>query len=261
MQPRTSFPTLFIDGNSWLHQTHPFNKLGYILLTGVSVYLLPGGWLTNIALLLVNLGFSLSAGIFKASWKVVWKTMLPLAVFMVLIHGVLYPGNQTILLDLRWFNFYQEGLVFAVNTILKLVILLTASLLFVFTTHPADLISTVSQTAGSPTLAYLVGSPLLLLPAMGERIVAIQSAQRSRGLDTQGNLLKRFYGLAPLFIPLVIGSLMEVEQRAVALELRGFKSKRLKTHVRIIPDSMLQRRMRWLMLILTICIIIYGAVR
>jgi energy-coupling factor transport system permease protein len=261
MQARTSFSTLFFDGNSWLHRTHPFNKLGYVLLTGVSVYLLPGGWLTDVVLLLINLGFSLSAGTFKASWKVVWKTMLPLVFFMVLIHGVLYPDNHTILLDLQWFNIYQEGLVFAGNTLLNLVVLLTASLLFVFTTHPADLISTVSQTAGSPTLAYLVGSPLLLLPAMGERIATIQSAQQSRGLDTQGNLLKRFYGLAPLFIPLVVGSLMEVEQRSIALELRGFKSKHSKTHVRTIPDSMLQQRLRRLMLILTLCIVVYGVFR
>ena len=261
MKPRTSYPTLFIEKDSWLHRIHPFNKLCYILFIGVSVYLLPGKWLTDIVLLLINLGFLLTAGIFKSSWKLIWKTMLPLILFMVPIHGILYPENRTVLISVQWFNVYQEGVLFALNTLLQLLVLLIASLLFVFTTHPADLISTVSQTAGSPTLAYLVGSPLLLLPAMGERIATIQSAQQSRGLDTQGNLLKRFYGLAPLFIPLVVGSLMEVEQRSIALELRGFKSKHSKTHVRTIPDSMLQQRLRRLMLILTLCIVVYGVFR
>jgi energy-coupling factor transport system permease protein len=186
--------------------------------------------------------------------------MLPLALFMIPIHGILYPENHIVLFSLPWFNVYHEGLLFAFNMLLQLSIILIASLLFVFTTHPADLISTISQTAGSPTLAYLIGSPLLLLPAMRERIVAIQSAQRSRGLDTQGNLLRRCYGLLPLLIPLVLGSLIEIGQRSVALELRGFKSENPKTFVRKVSDSMVQRRLRQLMLALSICIIGYRVV-
>ncbi len=260
MHPRASYPTLFIPGDSWLHRIHPFNKLCYILLTGVSAYLLPGEWLKDIVLLLINLGFLLSAGIFKSAWKLIWKTMLPLVLFMIPIHGILYPGNHTLLISLQWFHLYREGLLFACNTLLHLLILLVASLLFVFTTLPADLISTISQTAGSPVLAYLIGSPLLLLPAMRERIVTIQSAQQSRGLDTQGNFLKRCYGLFPLLIPLVLGSLIEIEQRSVALELRGFKSEHPKTFVRKVSDSRLQKRVRQLMLVLTICIIGYRVV-
>jgi len=257
MQPHKSHPTLFIEKDSWLHRSHPFNKLCYILVIGVSVYVLPEKWLTDIVLLLINLGVLLTAGIFKPSLNFLWKTMLPLALFMIPIHGTLYPENHMVLISLPWFNIYHEGLLFALNTLLQLSIVLIASLIFVFTTHPADLISTISQTAGSPTLAYLIGSPLLLLPAMRERIVAIQSAQRSRGLDTQGNFLKRCYGLLPLLIPLILGSLIEIEQRTVALELRGFKSANPKTSVRKVPDSKFQKRVRQLMLTLTICIIGY----
>ncbi len=260
MQPRTSHPTLFIEKESWLHRIHPFNKLCYILFIGVSVYVLPGKWLTDSVFLLINLGILITAGIFKPSLTFLWKTMLPLILFMVPIHGTLYPENHTVLISFPWFNVYQEGLLFAFNTLLQLLIILIASLIFVFTTHPADLISTISQTAGSPTLGYLIGSPLLLLPAMRERIVAIQSAQRSRGLDTQGSFLKRCYGLLPLLIPLVLGSLIEIEQRSVALELRGFKSKQAKTFVRTVPDSIVQKRVRQLMLALTICIIGYRVV-
>ncbi|MCG8615507.1 MAG: energy-coupling factor transporter transmembrane protein EcfT [Desulfobacterales bacterium] len=257
MPPRIAHPTLFIEKDSWLHRIHPFNKLCYILLIGVSVYLLPGEWLTDSVLLLINLGCLLTGGIFKPAFKFLWKTMLPLAVFMVPIHGILYPENHTVILSLPWFSVYNEGLLFALNTLLQLSIVLIASLIFVFTTHPADLISTISQTAGSPTLAYLIGSPLLLLPAMRERITAIQSAQRSRGLETQGSLLKRCFGLFPLLIPLVLGSLIEIEQRSIALELRGFKSGHPKTYLRTVPDSTAQKRGRQLMLAVTICIIGY----
>jgi energy-coupling factor transport system permease protein len=260
MQLRESHPTLYIEKDSWLHRIHPFNKLCYILFIGVSVYLLPGKWLTDIVLLLINLGFLITSGIFNSSLRFLSKTMLPLALFMIPIHGILYPENHIVLFSLPWFNVYHEGLLFAFNMLLQLSIILIASLLFVFTTHPADLISTISQTAGSPTLAYLIGSPLLLLPAMRERIVAIQSAQRSRGLDTQGNLLRRCYGLLPLLIPLVLGSLIEIGQRSVALELRGFKSENPKTFVRKVSDSMVQRRLRQLMLALSICIIGYRVV-
>ncbi|MDD9302757.1 MAG: energy-coupling factor transporter transmembrane protein EcfT [Desulfobacter sp.] len=222
------------------------------------MYLLPGGWQPDLILLAVNTGAAVSAKIFKPAWKIVWKTMLPLGLFMVPIHGMFYPENHTLLIPLGPFSVYREGLVFALNTLAPILVLLFVSLFFVLTTHPADLITVISQTAKSPWLAYLLGSPLLLLPAMRDRIVTIQSAQRARGRETDGHLLKRFLGLAPLVIPLVMGSLVEIEQRATALELRGFKSENDKTSVRIVSDLTRQKQFRRLMLAAAFVIVLYG---
>jgi energy-coupling factor transport system permease protein len=257
MLPQKTTATLFIDKDSWIQRLHPFTKLSYILLMGVTVYAGPAGWKHTGLLLLVNAVVVASGGILKEACYALGRIMLPLLLFMIPIHGFLYPENKIVLLDAYGMTMYQEGLIFAFTTLSKLAVVLMASLLFVFSTHPADLITALSHAGKSPSLAYLLGSPLLLLAGMRERIKAIQAAQCARGLHTEGNIFRRFCSLAPLILPLVIGAIVEVEQRSIALEVRGFKSTCAKTSLRILTDSTLQRLARWLMLVTAATIVLF----
>ncbi len=261
MLPKKTTTTLFIDKDSWLQRLHPFTKLSYILLTGVTVYAGPSGWKYTTLLLLINAVVVASGRILKKASQALVRIMLPLLLFMIPIHGFLYPENKTVLFDAYGMTMYQEGLIFALTTLSKLTAVLMASLLFVFSTHPADLITAISHTGKFPTLAYLLGSPLLLLASMRERIETIQAAQRARGLQTTGNVFRRFYSLAPLILPLVIGAIVEVEQRSIALEVRGFNSTCAKTSLRILADSTSQRVARWLMLSAAAAIVLFRCIR
>lgn len=255
LPPKTS-TTLFIDKDSWVRRLHPFTKLSYILFTGVIVYAGLLGWEAISVLLFVNTIAVTSGRIVKEVYLALGKIMLPLILFMVPIHGFLYPDNTSILSNAYGLTLYQEGLFFAFATILKLTVVLMTSLLFVFSTHPADLITAVSHSSKSPSLAYLLGSPLLLLAGMSERTKTIQEAQRARGLHARGNIFRRFNSLAPLILPLVVGAIIEIEQRSIALEIRGFKSTSSKTFLRTVPDSIVQRFVRRIMLAVASIIII-----
>lgn len=254
---QNSLATLFISRKTWLHRLHPFTKLAYILLTGVVVYLGPGLWYIEPFCIVLNLGLAGGGKVGKVTWRLTWRTLLPLAFFMILIHGFLYPENRTILVSFNGFQFCQEGFLFALNILLQLSALLTASLLFVLCTDPTDLITAISQAGFPQSLAYLLGSPLLLLPIMRERIGTIQDAQRSRGLDSEGNIIKRFFALFPLVAPLVLGSLVEIEQRSIALEIRGFNTPGPKTSLRTVSDTSRQRLLRWALLLVSLLIVVY----
>jgi len=254
---KKSVATLFVSRKTWLHKLHPFNKLAYILLTGVVVYLGPAEWYVKAILIVLNLGLAIRGEVFKATWRLVWRTLLPLAFFMIVIHGLLYPENRTILISFYGVHFCQEGFLFALNILLQLTAVLTASLIFVLCTHPTDLITAISQAGFPQSLAYLVGSPMLLLPMMRARIRTIQDAQRSRGLDSEGSFKKRFLALFPLVAPLVLGSLVEIEQRSIALEIRGFSTTGPKTSFRTLSDTKWQQLLRWAMLSVSMLIIIY----
>lgn len=255
---KNNVATLFVSRKTWLHKLHPFNKLAFILLTGVVVYLGPAGWYVEAILIALNLGLAIMGEVFKVTWRLVWRTLLPLAFFMIIIHGFLYPENRTILISFNeGGHFYQEGFLFALNILLQLTAVLTASLIFVLCTHPTDLITAISQTGCPQSLAYLIGSPLLLLPIMRERIGTIQDAQRSRGLDSEGNFIKRFFFLFPLVAPLVLGSLVEIEQRSIALEIRGFNTPGPKTSLRTVSDTTWQQLLRWVMLLVSVLIVVY----
>jgi energy-coupling factor transport system permease protein len=88
---------------------------------------------------------------------------------------------------------------------------------------------------------------------MQAKAQTIISAQRSRGLDTQSSVIRRVSALFPLVGPLVFGSLVEVEERAIAIEARGFTSAHKKTSLHETPDTRLDQVLRWgLILILVL---------
>ena len=92
--------------------------------------------------------------------------------------------------------------------------------------------------------AYVIISTLQIIPQMQAKAQTIIAAQRSRGLDTQSSFVKRVGALVPLVGPLVFGSLVEVEERAIAIEARGFTSSHAKTSLREIPDSRFDQILR-----------------
>lgn len=256
-QVNRSAGTLFVDYGSWVQELHPLTKLCYLPAIGAAVYAGPPGWLTDALLFGVNWLLLVSAGVHRTALKSFLGIILPLLLFMLPVHGFLNPGNATEVLNIYGYPFYLEGVVFACNTLLQLSVVLAASLLFVMTTPPADLIRAISYDCKSPCLAYVLGSPLLLIPAMRARAASIQSAQRARGLNTQGNMFHRIRSLAPLVVPLAVGAIMEMEQRSIALEVRGFRSSRSKTSLRVVADSARQRFARKFMVAASLCLLLF----
>lgn len=233
--------------DSWLHKLHPFNKLSYILLIGLTAFAGPGGLWFPLVAALANSAVAGCSGIFIPFWKLFWRTLLPLAACMLAIHGLLNPANHTLLFTWKTVGFYREGALYAVKTLLQLAAVFSSSLLFVYSTHPADLVAALQRAGWQPGIVHLFSSPLLLLPAMRERIRSIRDAQAARGLPTDGNIRQRIRSLFPLLAPLVLGAFVEIEERSVALDIRGFNLPGKKTLWRDVPDSVGQRVGRWLM--------------
>ena len=250
--------SLYVPTNSRLHRLHPFNKLTYIFLIGITAYVEPGDIPFLLLATLLNLGLAAANGIFAPSWALFWRTLLPLSLFMLPIHGLLNPSNETVLLTWQTLSLYREGLLFGIRTLLQVAAVLSASLLFVYTTHPADLVAALQTAGWSQGIAYVFSSPLLLLPAMRERIETIRAAQAARGLSSVGNIFQRTRALFPLLAPLILGAFTEIEERSIALDVRAFNSPGAKTLWRIVPDSSSQRLWRWGMFVLSIFLIVLG---
>ncbi len=152
---------------------------------------------------------------------------------------------------------YKEGLVYAGTLLLQLAAILSTSLLFVFSTHPADIVTSLTQAGWPASFSYLLASPMLMLPAMRTRIRIIQASQQARGLDTHGSVVRRLKALPPLIFPFVLGAFTEIEQRAIALEVRGFNSSYDKTSWRSVADTTMQRYLRWSMVAVFVLLMIF----
>jgi energy-coupling factor transport system permease protein len=138
---------------------------------------------------------------------------------------------------------------------MRIIVMVSAFTLFLLTTHPSELMSDLTRRGLPGQFAYVIISTLQILPQMQAKAQTIIAAQRSRGLDTESTFLKRAGSIFPLVGPLVFGSLVEVEERAIAIEARGFTSKKTKTSFHEIPDTSKDKVLRWsLLAIILICI-------
>ncbi len=256
-----SLPTsLYRPGTTWLHRLHPLTRLAFSLAALLVIFGAPGGWWAAALPGLLALLLLWRAGLARPALAVGLRILAPLAAMLFVIHGLFNPANQTLLLRAGVLRVGQEGLAYAALILTRLAAALAASLLLVLSTHPAHLIQALVEIGLPSGLAYLLGSPLLLLPQMAGRIRAIQAAQQARGLETQGSLLQRARALFPLVAPLIFSALLDVEERALALDVRGFSAPLRKTSLIPLHDTTAQRAGRWGMLLLSGLLVIAGIV-
>lgn len=173
------------------------------------------------------------------------------------MQALFQPVGETVILQFWLLDITQESLLFAFRISTRIAVMISAFTLLLMTTHPSELMSDLTRRGLPGQFAYVVISSLQIIPQMQAKAQTIISAQRSRGLDTQSSFLRRVSGILPLVGPLVFGSLVEVEERAIAIEARGFTSTRPKTFLREIPDTSSDRAIRWVLIALVILTLIF----
>lgn len=246
--------SLYIPSESGMHRLHPLTKLalvGFCLALGL---FLPGVWLTYAAFALVVIPLAIWAGILPRFLRAVFKTALPIVISLVLVQGLFWPGGTPIL-DIGPLSFKQEGVTFAIRSAGRFIMVIGSFLLLTFTTRPDGLMLALSQHGVPNSIAYIMLATLQIVPRFQTKANTILDAQRSRGLETEGNLMVRFRALIPLIQPLLLGSIVDIEERAIALEVRAFGRAGPKTSLLILHDTTWQRVVRWLLLLASLGVI------
>jgi energy-coupling factor transport system permease protein len=240
--------SVYVPGSSPLHWLHPLTKLAAAGLVLAATYTVPGA-LTPLALFLIVVLLALVGGVAGSILGTVFKLILPIAISLFLIQGILFPpAGATPIGAVGPITLTYEGLLFAYLIAARLLVLSTTVLLVLRTTHPADLVYALTERGLPRSVGYILLVSLQIVPDMTARATAILEAQRSRGLETQRGFFKA-RGIVPLMGPLVVGALVDVEERAMALESRAYTASGPKTSLRTLVDSPVQRAARLLMLL------------
>ena len=218
--------SLYVDKDTWLTRMHPFTKLCYIL-TAISVSLISG----NLLAFGIFIGISL---VILISGKIIRK-VFPLIAFsftilitIFLIHGLFNHENATVLFAAGPLKFYREGMMYALRISFNVLNMLLVFAVFVLTTKPVELVEDLERIGFSPKIGYVISSVFQIVPQMS----GAMNTQRSRGLETEGSLIARAKSFLPLISPVVMSSLINTRERAIALEIRGFEAGEKKSYLR-----------------------------
>jgi len=247
MHERLSF---YIKRGSLLHRLNPLTKITLTFALIILAFFSP--WYWTAALVTAGLILPLSAlgRVQREYLLAAGRLLLPVAGFVFVMQTLFLPGGQTILFRLWFLKPSAESLAQAFQTAARIFAMVSAFVLFLLTTHPSELMSDLTRRRLPGAFAYVIISTLQIIPQMQAKAATIIAAQRSRGLDTEGSFFKRIRALVPLAGPLVFGSLVEVEERAIAIEARGFTSPRPKTSLHEIPDTRLDKTLRWALILI-----------
>ena len=219
--------SLYVDKGSWLNKMHPYTKLLYIV-TAIIIPLIGGKlWLFPV-MIVCSLCLLASGKVVKKAVPLV-AFSFTLIVVIFLIQGLFNHDNVTALFSVGIITFYKEGILFAVRIGCNILNMLLSFGIFVLTTSPQELVDELEKSGFSPKLGYVINSVFQILPQMMAAKDTITDAQRSRGMETEGNLIVRMKAFLPLISPVVMSSLINTRERAIALDVRGFGRKQQKT--------------------------------
>jgi energy-coupling factor transport system permease protein len=241
--------SFFIPKSSPLHRANPLTKLVYAFSAILIAYFSPWYW-TATALVVVNILLGFVGNIQREYLNVVRLLLLPIVGFVFVMQSLFLPHGQTVLFELWFLQLSLENLQTAYINASRIFLMVSSFILLIQTTHPSELMTDLTRRGLPGQLAYIIISTLQILPQMRAKANTIIDAQRSRGMETEGGLRKRVGALLPLVGPLVFGSLVDVEERAIAIEARGFTARHVKTSLKEIPDTRLEQIGRWVMLAL-----------
>ena len=100
----------------------------------------------------------------------------------------------------------------------------------------------------SPSATYVLVSTTNIIPQMSKKMNAILEAQKSRGIETDSNIIVRAKAFFPSVGPLILNSLVSAEERAITLEARAFSVPCKKTTLKVVEDAQTDRIIRGLMI-------------
>ena len=155
-----------------------------------------------------------------------------------LIHAFITQGTAVARIPVLGFGITSEGLIAGFYFGFRLLLVLSFSVLLMFTTAPTEFTDGMEKLLrplnrvglNTDKYAIMLGITLRFIPILFEEGERIRKAQRARGAHFGGSLIAKVRSLASIVLPLFISVFKRADALALALEARGFPSVGKRTY-------------------------------
>jgi energy-coupling factor transport system permease protein len=221
----------YVEKDSYFHKINPLTKL-LILICVIFLSFFLKNFIQTLSLMIIFIPIAIKSKVLKLSFSPVFSLSY-MFVLLFIIQGLFHPYASEKLMDLPFgLTLWKDGLMYAAFVAARLFVMMVFGFWFVLTTHPGDLVSSLVKIGLPNSLGYIILTTLQIIPRIRNQMSTIIDAQKSRGLETQGNLIQRFKSFLPLLGPLFMGSVQQAVEKSMALEARAFSSDCKKTSYR-----------------------------
>ncbi len=223
-------------------RAHPFTPGAVALAIMALAVVLPGTVATT-ALYVVTGLLAVLTGAARAV-RLGLAVIVPLGVLLFIMQGVF--GADPRIAAPVFGTLSQSGLAWTASQTSRLAAIVTASIGFATLFDPHRFLQAAIARRWPFGAAFLVVASLDAAERLGEQARRLREAQRTRGVAVRGSLLIRARALPALVFPLLLTSLTEADDRALALETRGLTLPGHRTALDPPADTAADRAVRWL---------------
>lgn len=247
----------YCEGNSILHRMDPRMKLLTAILYIVIIFLAKSAS-AFLLLTVFSIALIAASGISPRMVLASMKPVLFIIVFTAVINIFWMTGDRLLL---AWgsIKIYAEGIANAVLVVLRILLLLICTSMFLtYTTTPIALTDGLEQ-ALSPLkklhvpvheFAMMMTIALRFIPTLIEETEKIMDAQKARGADfSSGNIFQRAKALIPILVPLFVSAFRRADELATAMECRCYTGGEGRTRMHVLRYTAID----YVMLALILC--------
>ena len=241
-----------------LERWNPLTPLALAVFLVVATFAGPQPW-SPIVALIVALGLAAASGV---GGRVLWVTVgvgLPTFALLFVMNGVVAPPDAAPFVERLRLTYppLRDALLVAT----RLAASVSALAWVIAGIPPRRLTSALAQRGLPSWAAYVVVASLEAVPLARRRAREVLEAQRCRGLRVGKGIGGRLRTLVPMAGPLIVSLVTETEERALALEARGFVPGRRRTALAPIPDRAGERLTRTMLWTATVALIGWSVIR
>ncbi len=236
----------YVPYHSFLHRMDPRLKIYALIIFMVAIFVNYPTWAMTYTML--GLLFIMTIVLLRLAHMSLLSLLKSLSSlwFMVVFILIIYifvprysEANADWYFLIGTYKVYWESLLEAGKVMLRLIVMLSVSMILTATTTPLALTDALDwylsplRWMGVPTpiLAMIIALALRFIPTILEDVERILKAQSSRGVDFKhGHIFAKFRAIISLIIPLFVSSFVRSDELANAMECRGYDptSKRTK---------------------------------
>ena len=215
--------------DSVIHRLDPRVKLLGTLIYVISLFIVNSPIGYGLALLFLVSCIALSNVPAKYMLKGL-KSIVFILVFSAMFI-VLFTSGEHIIFRFGIIKISREGIINAIEMVVRLILLLVGSSVMTLTTTPTDLADGLEKAFGFlkvikvpvHEMSMMISIAFRFIPILLEETDKIMKAQIARGADFEsGGLIKKAKSLIPLLVPLLISAIKRALDLATAMEARCY---------------------------------------
>lgn len=223
-----SFRRPVTQGN-WVRDMNPisvFLILGALPLIAMAVSGIIAPSIVCVAFVLI----ALVGGVGRSFTATYLKLWIAVGLLLFVLRSAFFEGGH-ILFTVGKISVSTEGLMDGLRFSL-LVMAISGAITLYFALVPIKYLTLALELKGvTPRATYVLLAAFQAITDLGKNTRVIMDAQKSRGIETEGNVVQRVKAFVPVLAPVFLSAMAATEEKAIALDARAFNSREAHSHL------------------------------